>query len=836
MPRSRPFRRSRRSVTRRPRLALEVLEARITPSILISDNSPGYYADLGDLINGPDQVFTTAPDVASDPSLGTWLVAVPPTRGNWSSAPIPTIPTGWPVSGGAGQGLEESAVVYPFVLEQRTVNINLKFGADNGAFVWLDGVYLTGGINEGGASADEYQVPSFTLEKGTHYLQVLRENHGGPSDFTISMTTPDATNGVYQRLNDQAVAFRDVDGDTAVVAANAPLFTSAEAIDGYLHFAPSGSGRQLQQVSLGDAGAGVDLRVYAATDDNLSLNADLFGDPNLIAFVKQVRDTNPPDAGADGRVNVGAITSNKNLLQVSVAGDLGRIEAGDPNDGSTVALSSLKLGSLGYHGSVTQGPGGSVDSVLHGSLISLYVAGSFDGHLIVARRDIPGAADPGGNLLAGLIGKDILGGRLSTDGDLGSLEVLGGIIGLDPANSGQVDCRGNLVGTLHVTGNVEGGLGDGSGQVRVARQADSIVVDGSVLGGPGTWSGYVTNYWSAGGANVAREVRISGNVVGGPGGGSGGLLFGAVTSRLTIAGGLAGGGGRTSGKVLVQRDVNNVRMGPISGGNGKESGVFLALGRVASATIGVVRGSRGDASGMFQVLGTAQNIFVTGGITGGLGLYSGFLCLAAVKNVTVNGDVQGGAGPGSGRIDADTIDNLRVNGDVLGSAAKADYSGVVWARSGNIANATITGAIVGGRGVRSGVVSSSNIGRLVIGKGVYRPTYSGSGSGNVELKYVPTLTTKSAGTYQPKDNQNHTVTGSASAVTGRLTGGTILAKGGSGIVSRGGATLLSKGGGNLTPKGGTGMNNRTAAEQSTKNGGALVSRGGATIVSRGGGT
>jgi len=120
--------------------------------------------------------------------LGNWLELNPGntiadaglTGSGWSAAPV-AIPVNWPV-------LHEVAIVYEFGINSDFwTEVELRMGVDNGIMVWLDGVYIFGGMQGGGYSADEYVLNLADLANGRHYLQVLLEDHGGLTGFSIDL-------------------------------------------------------------------------------------------------------------------------------------------------------------------------------------------------------------------------------------------------------------------------------------------------------------------------------------------------------------------------------------------------------------------------------------------------------------------------------------------------------------------------------------------------------------------------------------------------------------------------------------------------------------------------
>lgn len=129
--------------------------------------------------------IATAPNVSSVSNLGIWLTAAPPSGGTWSAAPT-AIPASWAVN-------TETAIVYAINAGTGLGNVNVALGVDNGLYIWLDGVYKFGAMAPGGASLGEYNLNLGTLGAGVHYLQILREDHGGSTGFGILMTADRVT-------------------------------------------------------------------------------------------------------------------------------------------------------------------------------------------------------------------------------------------------------------------------------------------------------------------------------------------------------------------------------------------------------------------------------------------------------------------------------------------------------------------------------------------------------------------------------------------------------------------------------------------------------------------
>ena len=91
------------------------------------------------------------------------------------------IPSTWAVN-------TETAIIYEIGAGAGLENVGLSLGVDNGIFVWLDGTYLFGTRRAGGSSPGEYVLALPDLTAGAHYLQIMREDHGGQTGYAIQLT------------------------------------------------------------------------------------------------------------------------------------------------------------------------------------------------------------------------------------------------------------------------------------------------------------------------------------------------------------------------------------------------------------------------------------------------------------------------------------------------------------------------------------------------------------------------------------------------------------------------------------------------------------------------
>ena len=101
----------------------------------------------------------------------------------WSTAEV-VIPSSWNVN-------HETAISYRIDAGLGLSNFTVKIGVDNGVYAWLDGVYEFGAMAPLGAFGYpnwEYIINIGSVSGGVHFLQFLREDHGGGTGWTIEAT------------------------------------------------------------------------------------------------------------------------------------------------------------------------------------------------------------------------------------------------------------------------------------------------------------------------------------------------------------------------------------------------------------------------------------------------------------------------------------------------------------------------------------------------------------------------------------------------------------------------------------------------------------------------
>ncbi|EPX58936.1 hypothetical protein D187_003651 [Cystobacter fuscus DSM 2262] len=166
------------------------------PTLLVNGSTPAYYnASLGTTLDGTQRQFPLADLASGDPlihgSAEPNLSPVAPLLGNWLSAnPLPlnpywsaprVIPSTWAVN-------TETAIVYELDAGLTGMHdVVARFGVDNGVFVWIDGRYMFGALGPGESSSWEYNVSLGDLSPGKHYLQILREDHGGGTGYVVEV-------------------------------------------------------------------------------------------------------------------------------------------------------------------------------------------------------------------------------------------------------------------------------------------------------------------------------------------------------------------------------------------------------------------------------------------------------------------------------------------------------------------------------------------------------------------------------------------------------------------------------------------------------------------------
>lgn len=454
------------------------------------------------------------------------------------------------------------------------------------------------------------------------------------------------------------VEYTDHDGDVITIKTSKGTFDLAENFV----FVNAGLGEQLQTIKLGAE----------------------FSKTNLLIEIKTVT--------GDGLARVGYVNAaGIDIGNVTIPGDLGRIDAGDANL-KTAPLKTLSVDSLGFLGTATQEAGGDLISDINGSMKALLVTG----------HGVTGASvEIKGNVSLVRISGDItgtnavLGGAVHALGNIGIVEVTGAFLGGGQRFAGSILAEGKL-GKATIVGDLTGGGGDFSGGLYSFGNMGAVSITGNVAGGGGSESGQIDS-------NAAlKSVHITGNLLGGAGIDSGGIDSNGNTSSIIIDGSITGGTADEAGLVEIDGNLGKFIVGGnVTGGSVGRSGLLVG-GKLGSASIaGNLIGGAGSISGSLEIVGGAGKIIIGGGVTGG-GISAGSIFTGGkTALIQIGGVLQGGGSFNSGQIFVNgDLGKITVAAVVGGTGQSSGYIG----SEGTLGLASITGNVTGGGGPESGVV------------------------------------------------------------------------------------------------------------------------------------
>ena len=555
-------------------------------------------------------------------------------------------------------------------------------------------------------------------------------------------------------VNPTKLTYQDVDGDNVTVTLSKPIPPAVNPNNVFMFDTGSVDGKNAIKQQLQT----IDVSAIGATADGTSIN---------------VTATHGAKTVSDGLVNVGAIIAKGlNLGPVTVAGDLGRILAGDA-DPTLPALKSLNVRSMGRYGLDTQAPGGSLASEVAGALGSLTVKGdmigvhffvnnfadakvgfvSIGGSLVGASADQSGRIDASGDVGPVRIGGDLVGGDgdasggLQCGGKLASVSIGGSMLGGAGWYSGTIDDYGGGIGTITITHNFEGGSGYGSGRILSSGgskdgtiaapvpgggKIGAITIGGSIIAGEGS----NVNAIVVSGGDMG-PVRIGHDLVGGKWGVSGQINCYGNLSSVTIGGSITGGDGEQSAWVHSAGDMGPVTIGhDLLGGAGAHSGAIESEGKLASLRVGgsIVAGSivggTNSNSGFVTSAGDMGAVRIGADLKGGSGADSGSVeSTGNLASVTIGGSIVGGSGANSGRIDAGRdVGAMHIGRDLLGGAGSSSGS----IAGGKLASLSIGGSLVGDTGDFSGDIDASTVGVISIAGNIV--SGGGFGSGRISSR------------------------------------------------------------------------------------------------------
>jgi hypothetical protein len=561
--------------------------------------------------------------------------------------------------------------------------------------------------------------------------------------------------------NGKSATYSDATGDTFVVTTTKGVFQTSQ-----FTFDPGTAG-QLTELSLagnlGFNGAAITFTVFPVNGNPGGSSSVNVGYIDAIG-VTLGSVTIPGDLGRiDAGGGASAVALSK--LNVSSLGALSTTQGGLTfPSGTTYDVVSYLTGTVGQL-NVTGNIDGSFiaqDYNNHpgtGNITLLNVGGSIDGNV---SHQVPGSSTEsfytsGDVFFTGMLGTAVIGGGIeggpgqysgniggysNPTGGLGTFSKIGtvivkgsvpddphpnpapgmagtSILGGSGAESGGI--IGVTVGSVSIAGDVDGGIGTGSGFVQGALTLQKVNIAGSLLGG---------NFASGSPSEAAAAGVISGKTIG----------------SVTIGGNLYGGSGIASGEIFSIGAIQKVVvMGSLGGGTAGTSSTLGFAGSIRGHTLGsvtvmgsviggnMVAGDPNQAANNGAVIASDTSIgsiYIGGDITGGSGLNSaGITSGTGITTLNIAGanGLIGGSGSSSGDINAGTnLGSLIIRNNVNGGSG--DNSGVV--QVGNLLSSiAIGGNLDGGTADNTGVIAVLG----VLNKGLINGNIVGSDSGTTLL-------------------------------------------------------------------------------------------------------
>ena len=484
------------------------------------------------------------------------------------------------------------------------------------------------------------------------------------------------------------------------------------------------------KVSAGDLhGAGIFAVISQGSGDQLQLvnfSAGGFDGADLTFSV-----TKAP--GGDGLANVGKINStNHDLGRVTVKGDLGAIDAGDATT-ATPGLKSLTVQSLGALSVSTQQPAGDLNSDILGALGSLKVKGDLRDAYIHVTGGADGKIGPitiGGSMIGAMVpGPNDRPGSIESSGDIGAVKIGRDIVGVNFA-SGFLQSDSGKIKSVTLGGSLIGGPGQFSGEIRSGNGLGPVKIAGNVAGGTGATSGFIASDTGFGPDDGGiTSITIGGSLIGGAGVNRGAIRSPGDVGPVKIGRDAQGGSGDESGKMDVLGKVTSLRIGgSVIGSSGDYDTIPGHLGQIFirhgfdSLTVGgsIVGGAGGFSAEIGSALGGAMGAIKIGhDVVGGVGFESAFIIsgFGGIKSVTIGGSLVGGAGDFSGGVTSGNggIGPVKIARDLRGGTGFASGEVVTGATFNDIASVSIGGSLIGGPNSGSGEIAARNVGKVVIG-------------------------------------------------------------------------------------------------------------------------
>lgn len=403
---------------------------------------------------------------------------------------------------------------------------------------------------------------------------------GNVGDGTLSLRSMSVIIPSVQILNDKTATYVDEDGDRVTIKLSKGTLDPLD-----FRLAPVGVGGQLHLI---------DLSGETASDK-----------ANLTVTVAKAK-------GGNGLANIGYINATGvDLGIVSIRGDLGQIDAGDPDTG-TPGLAKLSVHSMGSYGLATQ-TGGNLESNINGSLGNLAVRGDVvEAAILVTGLAIPangkiGIATIGGSLIGG---SDPDSGQISATGIIGSVKIKGDVIGGSGSESGRL-VAGDTLRTVTIGGSLFGGGGNASGTVIGFAGIGSLKIGNSIFGGDGDNSALVGSLGAIVSLKIGRDL-VGGSVTGFDSLDASGLISATRIGTISIGGSLIAGTDSSIGTLTnsgVIRSGNDIGSLTVRGsiiGNSLNPVLIFAKGDTTAD-------ARDLALGRITVLGRVEHARILAG-------------------------------------------------------------------------------------------------------------------------------------------------------------------------------------------------------------------------------
>jgi hypothetical protein len=463
-------------------------------------------------------------------------------------------------------------------------------------------------------------------------------------------------------INGNTLTYTDTDGDAVTV-----VFSKGTISDSNFVFDTDGPQQQLQVIDL--------------------KHSQTFSGGDITMSIAQV---------GDGKADIGFLDATGiDLNNVSIAGDLSRIAAGDRNV-QTPALQALGVDSFGMKGFLTQTPDADFKSDIIGSLTVLQITQNFENMWLKVHGSI-GTLEILGSVIGGDADEN---GYILATGSIADLTVGGKIAGGTAIDCGKIRTNGNL-GRADI-GSILGGTNHECGKIRVYGKTGSVLVHGNIEGGTGSEETGVFE-----GSKAITSITVMGSIIGRAAVNTG-IIGHSSIGVVEIDHDLQGGSGSFAGSILAEKSINEVKiLGSVLGGSGEDSGEIIADQKLGKVTIGAnLMGGLGENSGSVEGF-TIASIQVSGNVQGGGGHFSASIDATHgnLGSVVVGGNVTGGdiEANSAAILSAKKILSVDITGNLQGGAA--EDSGEIFSKKG-IGTVAIHGSILGGSGTRAADITT----------------------------------------------------------------------------------------------------------------------------------